>query len=619
MSGSEAISPASLASWSSPPVTVGASWAARDWGRASAAGAGSSVGRSEHGLGLRGRRGPARVALMSDSGRSTGPVAVRGASAPPSCALLGRLREHAAAAGVRVPLDRRLGERDGRPGRSRPGSVPRAAARRSEGHRGPRFVGAARPPRSCKRSCGLCCPRFASNSRPPPARVGRGGGRHRDAARPAPAEAPAAGRVRTFLAGARRARARRAPLAAARRGHLALQMWAYFAHFDMPDDDPDALLRRLKVDYPIRFDRALGLGTPPTIRLQRALGREGRVGPARVRAVGGPLELVPRAARDARLHPAAPPRALPALGGDDGRLLRPRLRRLLARADGAAVVGGRQREACRRCGASWPRRASDSGDASGTRSTIRLQGNPFAAMPSLHFGTSVMAARILSQVGPGQAALGWAYALTLGFGLVYLGEHYVIDLLAGLALAEAIWRVAPRAEPVVRVLAGVRAAAGATSRLMRTEERRIARRAPARAPRRGARARAGFRGGRGLRRRRVRRRVPGAARGSAQAVRRRRRGRAAGVRDLRRLPEAGRPRRRRPQARQRGLVLDRHRDRVQRGRVRRLRRPVPRHPRRHAQRRRASAPGPTRRPTRSRWPGWRPRASSRRRAPAGSC
>ena len=30
-----------------------------------------------------------------------------------------------------------------------------------------------------------------------------------------------------------------------------------------------------------------------------------------------------------------------------------------------------------------------------------LQGNPFAAMPSLHFGTSVMAARILSQVGPG--------------------------------------------------------------------------------------------------------------------------------------------------------------------------------------------------------------------------
>ena len=82
-----------------------------------------------------------------------------------------------------------------------------------------------------------------------------------------------------------------------------------------------------------------------------------------------------------------------------------------------------------------------------------LQGNPFAAMPSLHFGTSVMAARILSQAGRGPAALGWGYALTLGFGLVYLGEHYLIDLLAGFALAEGIWRVAPRAEPAIRMIA----------------------------------------------------------------------------------------------------------------------------------------------------------------------
>jgi hypothetical protein len=44
--------------------------------------------------------------------------------------------------------------------------------------------------------------------------------------------------------------------------------------------------------------------------------------------------------------------------------------------------------------------------------------------------------------------------VTLGFGLVYLGEHYVIDLLAGLLLAESIWRVAPRVEPFVRLIAG---------------------------------------------------------------------------------------------------------------------------------------------------------------------
>jgi hypothetical protein len=66
-------------------------------------------------------------------------------------------------------------------------------------------------------------------------------------------------------------------------------------------------------------------------------------------------------------------------------------------------------------------------------------------MPSLHFGTSVMAAHLLDEVGPVPGALGWAYASTLGFALVYLGEHYVVDLLAGLALAESV----RLSEPVV--------------------------------------------------------------------------------------------------------------------------------------------------------------------------
>src|SRR4051794_11903941 len=50
--------------------------------------------------------------------------------------------------------------------------------------------------------------------------------------------------------------ARRSPVRDA--GIYALQMWAYFAHYDMPDDDPDALLRRLKVDYTVRCDRLIG-------------------------------------------------------------------------------------------------------------------------------------------------------------------------------------------------------------------------------------------------------------------------------------------------------------------------------------------------------------------------
>jgi hypothetical protein len=48
--------------------------------------------------------------------------------------------------------------------------------------------------------------------------------------------------------------------------------------------------------------------------------------------------------------------------------------------------------------------------------------------------------------------IGWAYALTLGFALVYLGEHYVIDLLAGLALTEGVRRAEPKAAPALRAL-----------------------------------------------------------------------------------------------------------------------------------------------------------------------
>jgi hypothetical protein len=49
-----------------------------------------------------------------------------------------------------------------------------------------------------------------------------------------------------------------------------------------------------------------------------------------------------------------------------------------------------------------------------------------------------MAAHVLSDVGRGHGAVGWTYTAALGFALVYLGEHYVVDLLAGLTLAEAV-------------------------------------------------------------------------------------------------------------------------------------------------------------------------------------
>ena len=73
-------------------------------------------------------------------------------------------------------------------------------------------------------------------------------------------------------------------------------------------------------------------------------------------------------------------------------------------------------------------------------------GNPLAAMPSLHFATSVMAALLLAEVGPVAGALGFGYTATLGFALVYLGEHYVVDLLGGVRSPPrcAGWRRARR-------------------------------------------------------------------------------------------------------------------------------------------------------------------------------
>jgi hypothetical protein len=86
-------------------------------------------------------------------------------------------------------------------------------------------------------------------------------------------------------------------------------------------------------------------------------------------------------------------------------------------------------------------------------------------MPSLHFATSVMAALLLAEIGPVPGALAGAYAAALGFALVYLGEHYVTDLLAGAALVALVRRAEPLAEPLVgavnRVLRGLERVAAA--------------------------------------------------------------------------------------------------------------------------------------------------------------
>ena len=226
----------------------------------------------------------------------------------------------------------------------------------------------------------------------------------------------------------------------------ALQMWAYLAHYDMPDDDPEWIARRLKVRYPIVADRWLGGGEIPTIRLQRALASNG-VGrhDTLLSWLHWSWFFVPHGSvayvlwrRPDRYERAAAmmaatfdagvvtywlvPTAPPWWAGQNGHL--PNVRRIMVEA-GSEFWGEL-----------W-QRLYDS-----------LGRNPFAAMPSLHFGTSVMAAHVLGEVGRAEAVFGWTYALGLGFALVYLGEHYVTDLVAGFALAETVRLAAPRLAPV---------------------------------------------------------------------------------------------------------------------------------------------------------------------------
>ena len=184
-------------------------------------------------------------------------------------------------------------------------------------------------------------------------------------------------------------------------GIYGLQMWAYFAHYDMPDDDPIALLRRTRVDYPIAIDRVLGGGETPTLRLQRALGTPGVVRPHDLALSLGALELVPRS-RTARW---------PRCCGDTRSASRARPASWPGTFDAGLVVYWALPTAppwyAAQKGAWSPVRRImvESGERFWKRLWRPLydglEGNPFAAMPSLHFGTSVMAARVLSEVGRG--------------------------------------------------------------------------------------------------------------------------------------------------------------------------------------------------------------------------
>jgi hypothetical protein len=218
-------------------------------------------------------------------------------------------------------------------------------------------------------------------------------------------------------------------------GMYALQMWMFTMGHELPYDDPEKLRSRLRVGYPIRVDRVLGGGELPNVRLQRALSGLGRrnVVDRGLSWVHWSWFIEPHAAlawilardpehfaRSARQMsavydlgcviyaavPTAPPWWASREGYTDAKV-----RRIMEE------VGEKE------WGRAWPILYDT------------LGGNPWAAL-------------LLAEAGPIHGTAGWSYAAALGFALVYLGEHYVVDLLVGTAIVIAVRRGERYVEPL---------------------------------------------------------------------------------------------------------------------------------------------------------------------------
>lgn len=70
-----------------------------------------------------------------------------------------------------------------------------------------------------------------------------------------------------------------------------------------------------------------------------------------------------------------------------------------------------------------------------------LNPNPVAAFPSLHAAFPFLGFLALLRVYPRAAWLAFAWCILVWFSVVFLGEHYVVDVIAGVALAAASWWV----------------------------------------------------------------------------------------------------------------------------------------------------------------------------------
>jgi membrane-associated phospholipid phosphatase len=241
----------------------------------------------------------------------------------------------------------------------------------------------------------------------------------------------------------RRRAGRRGRLAAA--GLWALQMVAYQKVFELPHRRHWRQRERLRVSYPIRIDAALGGGTPPSQRVQRALRR-----PPEITALDRAVTFVywaweaePHAALAWVLlrHERRFARAAAMVGGVFWSTLVFHALVPTAPPWWASEVAGEMDGEVHRVMLEVKR---DLRHENRMREQHSLGANPWASMPSNHLASSAMTAMVLWEIEPRIGACAWGYSAALAFALVYLGEHYVCDLVGGLAAAAAVQAGASR-------------------------------------------------------------------------------------------------------------------------------------------------------------------------------
>ncbi|HKN93784.1 MAG TPA: phosphatase PAP2 family protein [Thermoleophilaceae bacterium] len=226
------------------------------------------------------------------------------------------------------------------------------------------------------------------------------------------------------------------------------QMWAYKVAYEIPYDRPERVRQRLRVDPPLRFDTMVGAGVPPTQRLQQRLREPARVNvlDRLLTAVYTVWEAEPHVALAVLL--AKRPDRFAALALRQGATfdltllgywLVPTAPPWWASEKQGRMDGVVQRVPTR-VGRDLRNEPLEQDDVEGA--------NPWASMPSDHFASALTAASVLREINPALGAVGLGYALALGFSLVYLGEHYVADLVAGAALAAGVIAAEPLVRPV---------------------------------------------------------------------------------------------------------------------------------------------------------------------------